>query len=107
MCPGGPSGPQAVTVTELLKYQKKGILLRCLHHFSFDLNNNMDQMWFSDTEPHQKSLAKQNNFEKWKVIAKSIKTSLSRKTHKITTWIDFKHIYFRSSQNDTNQSSRP
>ena len=41
MCPRGLLGPPAVTLTKLLKYEKR-LLLRCIHHFISDLINNMD-----------------------------------------------------------------
>ena len=50
MCPRGPTGPPAVTLTRYLKYKKK-LLLRCKHHFKSGLINNMDHMRISGTEP--------------------------------------------------------
>ena len=50
LCHRGFLSPPAVTLTKLLKYEKR-LLFRCMHHFKSDLINNMDYMRISGTEP--------------------------------------------------------
>ena len=42
---------------------KKRLLLRCLHHFKSDSNNNMDHMRISGTEPSSVVLSQRSNFK--------------------------------------------
>ena len=75
MCPRGLLGPQAVTLTKLLKYEKR-LLLRCIHHFKSDLINKMDHMRISGTEPSSVILNQKSNSKGWKVIPQKCQIKL-------------------------------
>ena len=49
----------------LLLELKKGLLLRCIHHFKSDLINYMDQGRISGTEPSSVILSQR---KEWKLI---------------------------------------
>ena len=62
----------------LVQY-KKGLLLRCIHHFKSDLINDMDHMRISGTEPSSVILPNKvvSKVKNW--CPKSVKTSWSQK----------------------------
>ena len=64
-----------------LESNMKRLLLRCIHQFNSDLNNNMDFMRISGTEPSSVILSQTkyvvSKVEKW--CTKSAETSLSQK----------------------------
>ena len=50
---------------------KKGVLLRCTHHFKSDLINNMDHTLISDIETSSVILSQKSSLKRWRVMPKS------------------------------------